>query len=906
MSNNRISHLEIDGTTYDIHSIYATNDRNGNQIDTTYATVDNINTLSNKINTKQNTLTFDVTPIAKSSNPVTSNGVYIALSDKASLSKANQFNNTNTYLKQATFYNGLLSKNKLIIDPSNSDESLRVNENSDNESIVYIGTPATSTTDIDDNTWVIYKNANNYLDITKGDKANALINGLRLTGDGKALLKGNPIVTEDSGGTQYKIIVDKAINDGDGNKIVDTYAKKTDLPLIPVKGIKISGQTNNIVPDTNNIVTIPAIPTKVSSFTNDSGYLTSSSLTNYQTKLTFDSTPTLNSTNPVSSDGIKKAINTLSTNINTVSNSIVQSDWNITDTSSKAFIKNKPTNLVYTNTNQQIGGTKTFTGMLEVTNYSPSTYVIPMAVQCPSLSAGQGIYINLGRDGSQYNEYSLGFHYVGNKSTSNYFSLSSYNGPSYNFDSAGNANFPTSLTTPTLNATTLNISKVAYVPTANANDNSKTVANTSFVQTAIANLVGSAPASLNTLQELSTALGNDSNFATSVTNNIATKVSKAGDTMTGTLNAPIIQTGTGDTNYFQSRKFRGQGDASSYYHAIDFGYSGNDKMNFYEYGGIYNFYKNTTGVASSSVLLGTINANGWDGLVKGKDINNYPTTVSLTNGTVKPKYSSIADSTNSVEYSNIKNKPIYYFDGHNVDVKIGSFTATQTGSYLKIEICTGSGFNAQVTQNRQATIHFRTSNGSPADSTTLYACYIEYGLNGDDGLSFYIRQVDSTHFELYKAKSNYPGSSFMTVESSSTVSFTYNNTTVDSIPTDAVLIESVYTKAYTKDIPTRLSQLTNDMGYITGSDGIKGLSIYKDVTVDISKVVSSTVYSKYPWSYDVSWANISSDYYIDSLLSNSLYDYAIESGTNKATIYFTYKPTSNISMRLLAIKSSAS
>jgi hypothetical protein len=57
-----------------------------------------------------------------------------------------------------------------------------------------------------------------------------------------------------------------------------------------------------------------------------------------------------------------------------------------------------------------------------------------------------------------------------------------------------------------------------------------------YVNTAISNLVDTAPATLDTLNELAAALGDDPNFATTVTNNIATKVSKSGDTMTGNLN----------------------------------------------------------------------------------------------------------------------------------------------------------------------------------------------------------------------------------------------------------------------------------------------------------------------------------------------------------------------------------
>ena len=56
--------------------------------------------------------------------------------------------------------------------------------------------------------------------------------------------------------------------------------------------------------------------------------------------------------------------------------------------------------------------------------------------------------------------------------------------------------------------------------------------------------------------------------------------------------AVAINTGTNDNSYFQSRRFRGQGNASEYRHAIDFGYAGHDQVDFYEYGGKYNFWQN--------------------------------------------------------------------------------------------------------------------------------------------------------------------------------------------------------------------------------------------------------------------------------------------------------------------------
>jgi hypothetical protein len=56
-----------------------------------------------------------------------------------------------------------------------------------------------------------------------------------------------------------------------------------------------------------------------------------------------------------------------------------------------------------------------------------------------------------------------------------------------------------------------------------------------YVNTAVSNLVDAAPGTLDTLNELAAALGDDPNFATTVATSISGKVAKAGDTMTGTL-----------------------------------------------------------------------------------------------------------------------------------------------------------------------------------------------------------------------------------------------------------------------------------------------------------------------------------------------------------------------------------
>lgn len=86
-------------------------------------------------------------------------------------------------------------------------------------------------------------------------------------------------------------------------------------------------------------------------------------------------------------------------------------------------------------------------------------------------------------------------------------------------------------------------------------------------------------------------------------------------TITGTKTfdvayANVFATGTGAGNYFQCQKFRGEGNASTYYHALDFGYAGHNQWDFFEYGGIYNFYQNTTADGSGKVNLFQISPDG--------------------------------------------------------------------------------------------------------------------------------------------------------------------------------------------------------------------------------------------------------------------------------------------------------
>ena len=71
-------------------------------------------------------------------------------------------------------------------------------------------------------------------------------------------------------------------------------------------------------------------------------------------------------------------------------------------------------------------------------------------------------------------------------------------------------------------------------PTAPIGNSTIQIATTQFVQTAVSNLVDSAPGTLNTLNELAAALGDDPNYATTISGLLADKAAKLNPTFTGT------------------------------------------------------------------------------------------------------------------------------------------------------------------------------------------------------------------------------------------------------------------------------------------------------------------------------------------------------------------------------------
>ena len=101
--------------------------------------------------------------------------------------------------------------------------------------------------------------------------------------------------------------------------------------------------------------------------------------------------------------------------------------------------------------------------------------------------------------------------------------------------------------------------------TQTAGDSTTRIATTAFVSTAVANLVDSAPDTLNTLAELATSIGNSTTLSSTLTSSIATKLPLAGGTLTGGL--------TGTTGTFSGALSSGAITSSGDVSAIETGHA---------------------------------------------------------------------------------------------------------------------------------------------------------------------------------------------------------------------------------------------------------------------------------------------------------------------------------------------
>lgn len=95
------------------------------------------------------------------------------------------------------------------------------------------------------------------------------------------------------------------------------------------------------------------------------------------------------------------------------------------------------------------------------------------------------------------------------------------------------------------------------------------------------------------------------------------ELSNVGDIVTFVKASNVSSNGiflmSGNRNFLTISKLRGEGDANTYYHAIDFSSHQKDTVDFYEYHALWNFYQNQAADNSSRILVGAITPTGYQG-----------------------------------------------------------------------------------------------------------------------------------------------------------------------------------------------------------------------------------------------------------------------------------------------------
>lgn len=252
-----------------------------------------------------------------------------------------------------------------------------------------------------------------------------------------------------------------------------------------------------------------------------------------------------------------------------------------------------------------------------------------------------------------------------------------------------------------------------------------------------------------------------------------------GGTVTGGITATNFQTGTGAANYFQCRKFRGEGNANSYYHAIDFGYSGHDSVDFYEYDPNWNFYKCLTGNKSNAVLVGNINGNGWNG---GARLTGAPTapTASVGTNTTQIATTAFVQAAIPKNVSSFSNDAGYIKSVNNTKPDAsGNVTITVSGggSGSGVSTSTQNTWTAQqsfglalLTVEKYKTAY---SNGNSVKPSSVTAVYNATGSFTLDLTNFFylLSTGQSLVFTAYiKANADYP----LTITNGGTLKYTGN------------------------------------------------------------------------------------------------------------------------------------
>jgi hypothetical protein len=243
-------------------------------------------------------------------------------------------------------------------------------------------------------------------------------------------------------------------------------------------------------------------------------------------------------------------------------------------------------------------------------------------------------------------------------------------------------------------------------PTATSGTNTTQIATTQFVRTEVSNLVASAPTTLDTLNELATALGNDPNFATTVTTALGNKAGTTGGGASGTWGISVTGNASTATTLANSRNFSLTGDVTA--SAVSFNGGGNVQLTTAIAAGSI---VNADISASAAIATSKLAANTISGVALGSNLN----TLTIGTGLGGSSYNGSSAVT-------ITNTGVLSFNGSTGAIQgVGSVVA---GSNITISPTGGTGavtINATVPTVNNGTLTLNTSGNGISGTQTFTA-----------------------------------------------------------------------------------------------------------------------------------------------------------------------------------------
>jgi len=316
----------------------------------------------------------------------------------------------------------------------------------------------------------------------------------------------------------------------------------------------------------------------------------------------------------------------------------------------------------------------------------------------------------------------------------------------------------------------------AVAPTPSSNDNSTKIATTAYVQTELTDLIGGAPGTLDTLNELAAAIDDDASYASTLTTALATKLPKAGGTMSGAI-------AMGNNNITGVNNIQANGDVSLQTSTGEYALYGsaNAQTQLY-HNGIKKFETTSGGVDITGEVQGdTLDIDGNADISGNLTLSGTYPRILFTDSNSDDDYSIINDNGTFIVYNDTDSSTAFAIAGNNNATFAGDITVG--GTVDGIDIATDVAANTAKTGITSGQASAITANTAKTGITSGQASAIT-----SNSAKTGITSEQASAITANTSKVSFPG-----LGTTSTKALAGNTTTISSAQASAITANTAKT-----------------------------------------------------------------------------------------------------------------